>query len=341
MKPIFGQTNATSKLLSLLEKISRSNANILITGESGSGKEVVATEIHRRSDRKNGAFVAINCGAIPQDLLESELFGHSKGAFTGAFSQKKGKFELATGGSIFLDEIGDMPLNMQVKLLRVIQEQTINPLGSDRGIPIDVRIIAATHKKLETEIVEGRFREDLYFRLNVIPLTVPPLRERAEELPDLVSHFANNYAEDGVPISLTKNFLIQLQNYSWPGNIRELSNFIQRLSVLHPGQTLEIGNIDPTMLPPAMSQMVPTDNMEQAADIETDLGDLHEILACARGISPLGSSATSMKDKLDLVEQLMITRALEESSGNVSLAAKLLRVNRTTLIDRLKRYRLQ
>ncbi len=341
MKPIFGQTNATSKLLSLLEKISRSNANILITGESGSGKEVVATEIHRRSDRRNGAFVAINCGAIPQDLLESELFGHSKGAFTGAFAQKKGKFESATGGSIFLDEIGDMPLNMQVKLLRVIQEQTINPLGSDRGIPIDVRIIAATHKKLETEIVEGRFREDLYFRLNVIPLTVPPLRERVEELPDLVSHFAKNYAEDGAPISLTKNFLTQLQNYSWPGNIRELSNFIQRLSVLHPGQTLEIGNIDPTMLPPAMSQMVPTNNMEPAADIETDLGDLHEILACARGISPLGSSATSMKDKLDLVEQLMITRALEESSGNVSLAAKLLRVNRTTLIDRLKRYRLQ
>ena len=341
MKPIFGQTYATSKLLSLLEKISRSNANILITGESGSGKEVVANEIHRRSDRKDGPFVAINCGAIPLDLLESELFGHSKGAFTGAFAQRKGKFELATGGSILLDEIGDMPLNMQVKLLRVIQEQAINPLGSDKGIPIDVRIIAATHKKLENEIAEGRFREDLYFRLNVIPLSVPPLRERVEELPDLVNHFAKTYAEDGVPISLTKQFLIHLQNYSWPGNIRELANFIQRLSVLHPGETLELENIEPSMLPQAMSQRVLLTNTEKTASTATDLDDLHEILACARGISPLGSSETSMKDKLDLVEQLMITKALEESSGNVSLAAKLLRVNRTTLIDRLKKYGLQ
>ena len=341
MKPIFGQTNATAKLLALLEKISRSNANILITGESGSGKEVVATEIHRRSDRKDGPFVAINCGAIPQDLLESELFGHRKGAFTGAFDHRKGKFELATGGSILLDEIGDMPLNMQVKLLRVIQEQAINPLGSDRGVPIDVRIIAATHKKLENEILEGRFREDLYFRLNVVPLLVPPLRERVEELPDLVNHFAKTFAEDEMPISLAPQFLIQLQNYSWPGNIRELANFIQRLSVLYPGEALAIENIEPSMLPHAMSQRVPRTNTEKTTSATADLDDLHEILACARGISPLGTSATSMKDKLDLVEQLMITKALEESSGNVSLAAKLLRVNRTTLIDRVKKYRLQ
>ncbi|MFZ9734579.1 MAG: sigma-54 interaction domain-containing protein, partial [Burkholderiaceae bacterium] len=247
---LIGQSAAILNLKRLIGSVAHSDATVLVIGESGTGKELVARALHDHSGRKQARFVPVNCGAIPRDLIESELFGHRRGAFTGAISDRTGRFELAQGGTLFLDEIGDLPLDMQVKLLRVLQERSIDPVGSSKPIDIDVRVVAATHKDLEAEVAAGRFREDLYYRLNVLPLTTPPLRDRPEDIETLCQFFSqvHAHAQRG-SVQLTPALLGALQSYTWPGNIRELSNLIARFSALFAGQCICYPDIPQVMLP--------------------------------------------------------------------------------------------
>jgi sigma-54 specific flagellar transcriptional regulator A len=239
-----GASSAAEAIRNLIARVANSNATVLITGESGTGKELVARALHDHSDRCGGNFVPINCAAIPKDLLESELFGHRKGAFTGAMADRIGRFELAHGGTIFLDEIGDLSLDMQVKLLRVLQERSVDPVGGVKSVAIDVRVVAATHRDLEVEIESGRFREDLYYRLNVLPLNTPALRQRTQDVPALLIHFAKYFATKGqTPISFAPDFLEALKDYPWPGNVRELSNLVDRFNTLFSGQKLYLNTV--------------------------------------------------------------------------------------------------
>ncbi|MDP5207612.1 sigma-54 dependent transcriptional regulator, partial [Alishewanella sp. SMS9] len=225
-----GQTPAMQKIRFLIQQVAKTEANVLVLGPSGTGKEVVARNIHLLSNRANGPFVPINCGAIPAELLESELFGHEKGAFTGAISTRKGRFELAQGGTLFLDEIGDMPQPMQVKLLRVLQERIFERVGGSQTLKADVRIIAATHRDLEVMITDGGFREDLYYRLNVFPIDTPALCDRADDLPILITELLNRqYAAHQAKVKFTERALDSLKLHSWPGNVRELANLLERM----------------------------------------------------------------------------------------------------------------
>ncbi|MCM2338440.1 MAG: sigma-54 dependent transcriptional regulator [Lysobacter sp.] len=239
-----GRSAAATRLSRMIDQVAPHNTTVLILGESGTGKEVAARAIHDRSKRRTKAFVAVNCGAIPADLLESELFGHEKGAFTGALTQRKGRFEMAEGGTLLLDEIGDMPMPMQVKLLRVLQERTFERVGGAQTMHCDVRVIAATHRNLEQAIADGRFREDLYYRLNVFPIEMPALRERSEDLPELITEITRQLEDSGRGrIRLTPAAIQVLQTYAWPGNVRELSNLLERLAVLHPGGAADVDDL--------------------------------------------------------------------------------------------------
>ncbi|MEK9812387.1 MAG: sigma-54 dependent transcriptional regulator, partial [Bordetella sp.] len=247
---IIGRSETILSLKRLIESIAQSDATVLVVGESGTGKELVARALHCHSQRAAKRFVPVNCGAIPKDLIESELFGHRKGAFTGAISDRMGRFELAQDGTLFLDEIGDLPLDMQVKLLRVLQERTVDPIGSNKPVDIDVRVVAATYKDLEVEVQAGRFREDLYYRLNVLPVTTPPLRERPEDIQALCEHFAKEHANPSkLSVELSEVLLKRLIHYEWPGNIRELSNLMARFSALFPGKSICYTDIPSMMLP--------------------------------------------------------------------------------------------
>jgi len=252
-----GTSPATLQLKQMIKQVAAFDTTVLLLGESGSGKEVAARAIHNQSPRKNGPFVAVNCGAIPADLLESELFGHEKGAFTGALAARKGRFELAEGGTLLLDEIGDMSMPMQVKLLRVLQERTFERVGGGKPMQCNVRVIAATHRNLERRISEGLFREDLFYRLNVFPIELPSLRERADDLPMLIDTIARRLEKDGRgKVRLAADALQALAAYPWPGNVRELSNLIERLAVLHPGSTVRAADLPAryaATLPNAMS----------------------------------------------------------------------------------------
>jgi sigma-54 specific flagellar transcriptional regulator A len=355
-----GQSPSAQSLRSLLATIANSNSTILITGESGTGKELLARSLHDQSVRAGSNFVPINCGAIPKELLESELFGHRKGSFTGAVADRLGRFELAHGGTLFLDEIGDMPMDMQVKLLRVLQERTIDPIGSTRHIPIDVRVIAATHRDLEHEIIEGRFREDLYYRLNVLPVNTPPLRERIEDIEPLLLHFAQKFAnvQHGT-VKFSPDFLEAMRSYSWPGNVRELSNLVDRFSTLYAGQILDLKKIPPTLLPKGLVQLqsssstittplTPTvatpppevlaEMSQEELDLETDVED---IIMLAQGMPQLPPEGLSLKDRLAEIEKSIIEQALTRSQGNVSKTAKLLNLQRTTLIEKINKYDLR
>ena len=243
---LIGVGPAIARINEMIDQVADTSASVLILGESGTGKEVIARNIHAQSSRKDAPFVPINCGAIPAELLESELFGHEKGAFTGAISSRQGRFELAEGGVIFLDEIGDMPLPMQVKLLRVLQERCYEKVGSNKSIKTDVRVIAATHRRLEDLIAEGKFREDLFYRLNVFPIDVPSLRERVEDVPVLIHEMITRIErENRGSVRLSKRATAMLQQYAWPGNVRELGNLIERLAILYPH-----GVVDSKDLPP-------------------------------------------------------------------------------------------
>ena len=370
---IIGNSAATQDLLTLIGAIAPTEASVLITGESGAGKELVAQGIHDKSLRSARPFVAVNCGAIPAELLESELFGHKKGSFTGAISDHVGRVQSAQAGTLFLDEIGDMPMAMQVKLLRVLQEKVVVPVGSNKPIHVDIRVVAATHRNLEEEIKAGRFRADLYYRINVVPVCVAPLRERREEVPALVEHFAKIFAADkNTTLVLDGKFLRVMKAYDWPGNVRELSNMMHRLSVLHPGQRLSVQDVSPTMLPVGMSELAcgvgdseqsslldmmfdDEPPVAQSADIQRagpaasgpqehlseEDRDFESIIMRAQGFDDFRQQGQSLKGILSDVEQDIIQRALSETDGNVSRCAKLLRMQRTTLIERIKKYDLK
>jgi sigma-54 specific flagellar transcriptional regulator A len=322
-----GNSPAIRQVREMIEQVAPTDASVLILGESGTGKEVVARNIHYHSARRERPFVPINCGAIPAELLESELFGHEKGAFTGAISARQGRFELAEGGTIFLDEIGDMPLSMQVKLLRVLQERQFERVGSNRSLSTDVRIIAATHRNLEELIRDGRFREDLYYRLNVFPVEMPSLRDRIEDLPLLIGDLvARLEHEDRGTVQLTAGAIRALTRYDWPGNVRELANLVERLAILYPDAEVDVGDL-PDRYAQGADTLPPDERVDTAEAV------------LAEGEEPrLPAGGIDLKQHLADIEISLIQQALDETNGVVAKAARLLNMRRTTLVEKLRKY---
>ena len=404
--PIIGQSPAIESLRQLVQAIAASSSTALVTGESGTGKELVAQALHMQGPRASGPFVPINCGAIPRELIESELFGHRKGTFTGAVSDRMGRFELANGGTLFLDEIGDLPMDMQVKLLRVLQERCILPVGASREVPIDVRVVAATHRDLEKEVEAGRFREDLYYRINVLPISTTPLRDRAQDVGQLVQFYARKHVLPGSkPLNLAADMLGLFEAYGWPGNVRELSNLVDRFSTLFPGQTVHAHMVPSSMLPSGMVALqaqvlskkkgaapeVPLSVLLEARALSGESGTVlavagapfaddndpmahllggvsdspaavqpylptaaavaeasndemnavEEVILLAQGIQTLPPDGLSLKQHLVNVERSLIEQALSRTQGNVSRTAKLLQLQRTTLIEKINKYELR
>ncbi|MDO6564695.1 sigma-54 dependent transcriptional regulator [Amphritea sp. 1_MG-2023] len=328
-----GHSEAMARVRKMISQVAGRDVNVLITGESGTGKEIVANNLHRASKRANGPFVPVNCGAIPADLLESELFGHEKGAFTGAINSRAGRFELANGGTLFLDEIGDMPLPMQVKLLRVLQERCFERVGGSVTIDCDVRIIAATHKNLEQMIVEGSFREDLYYRLNVFPIDMPPLRARIEDIPPLVEEFSRRVTEDGFGrIRLHPAAIRSLQQHDWAGNIRELANLVERLAILYPDAVVGVSE-----LPSKFRHVAePDPDLYVEATTESDA-----TATVTQHPFELPASGTDLKQQIETLEKSLISQALDQTGGVVARAADRLQIRRTTLVEKMRKYGIQ
>jgi sigma-54 dependent transcriptional regulator, flagellar regulatory protein len=325
---IVGKSSSIRNVRRLIEKVSNTEASVLVLGESGTGKEMVARNIHALSFRACKPFIPINCGAIPAELLESELFGHEKGAFTGAITSRQGRFELANGGTLFLDEIGDMPLPMQVKLLRVLQERCFERVGSNKSVDVNVRIIAATHRNLEEAIKEGKFREDLFYRLNVFPIEMPPLRDRAEDIPLLFNELIARIEGENRPIvRLMPNAMTALSQYSWPGNIRELSNIVERLTILYPKTILSKDDLPLKVRGEYNPLYVESDtsNIEREALLEITNRDQ-------------ASEGINLKEHLVKMELALISQALQESDWVVAHAASYLNMRRTTLVEKMRKY---
>jgi sigma-54 specific flagellar transcriptional regulator A len=406
---IIGQSRATQFLRELIQTLAASSSTALVTGESGTGKELVAQALHAQGPRAGGPFVPINCGAIPRELIESELFGHRKGAFTGAVADRLGRFELAHGGTLFLDEIGDLPMDMQVKLLRVLQERCLLPVGASREVPVDVRVVAATHKNLEAEVAAGRFREDLYYRINVLPITTTALRERPDDIAALLQFYAEKHTLPGNrPLKFAPEMLLMLQAYAWPGNVRELSNLVDRFSTLFPSQNLRVHTVPACMMPSglaalqaqrlsqmpspvpqpslfaavlapqdALAMTEPNGTPAAAGDAESpwadndplshlfadsdnaapvpraafapmplsasndEMSSVEEVILLAQGIQTLPPDGISLKQHLIDIERNLIEQALSRTQGNVSQTAKLLQLQRTTLIEKINKYELR
>ena len=309
---VIGSSGALRAVLDVVAKVAESDSTVLVTGESGTGKELIARAIHYNSPRAERPLVTVNCGAIPEELLESELFGHVRGAFTNAIAQREGRFSVANSGTIFLDEIGDMSPNLQVKLLRVIQDRTFEPVGSSKTVRVDVRVIAATNQQLEQAIRDGRFREDLFYRLNVIPIEVPPLRERREDIPLLAQHFLDvlNHERESKIESISDAAMARLCDYDWPGNVRELENLIERLTVLRGDGEIGLDDLPANFLRAESS---------------------------ARRAPMIPESGLSFRDVVDDYESDLIAQALEQTGWNKNRAARLLGLNRTTLIEKIKK----
>lgn len=368
-----GNSAAAQALNRLIDQVAPHNTTVLILGESGTGKEVAARAIHERSYRREKPFIVINCGAIPADLLENELFGHEKGAFPGALEQRKGRFEMAEGGTILLDEIGDMSMPMQVKLLRVLQERTFERVGGNQTIHCNVRVLAATHRNLETSISEQKFREDLFYRLNVIPIEMPPLRDRVEDLPELIAAIGDQLTRGGRAFpKMTAGAIASLQRYSWPGNVRELSNLIERLAVVRPEGPIEAEDLPLRYRPGSESHTTPgtpvfSSRLHAAPDHQTphrpDSGALlvrqdstsHSALQTAvspqqsvdadllQSIVPrltLPPEGINLKEALKEFEISLIKDAMQQTNAVTARAAALLGLGRTTLVEKLKRYKL-
>jgi two-component system response regulator AtoC len=309
---IVSKNEKMQKMFDVIKKVSQYKSTVLITGESGTGKELVARALHYNSERSQNPFIPVNCGAIPENLLESELFGHAKGAFTDAIRTKKGLFEEADGGTLFLDEIGELPTQLQVKLLRVLQDGEIRRIGESKSIQIDVRIVAATVRDLAKEVNEGRFREDLFYRLNVLPIHIPPLRERKEDIPLLIQHFIGKYnqAMNKNVAGIDHKALETLMNYKWYGNVRELENTIERAIVLTDKDHLEVENLP------------------------IEVQDFREELQLA----VLSDEECSIKKASKALEINLIKRALKKTKGNHTHAARLLEISHRALLYKIKEY---
>ena len=327
---LVGRSAAINQVRQLIRQVAGTDATVLVLGESGTGKEMVARNIHYLSTRRGGPFVPLNCGAIPAELLESELFGHEKGAFTGAINARQGRFEMAHGGTLFLDEIGDMPLPMQVKLLRVLQERTFERMGSNRSVDVDVRVVAATHRDLEERIRLGQFREDLYYRLHVFPIELPALRERLEDIPLLVGELIARIEREGRgSVRLAQSALAALCEHAWPGNVRELANLIERLAILFPLGVVNAADLPSKYRPAGVA----------AAEIQDAHGrDPIPWEDAGAGSVQLPAEGMNLRDYLGSIETAFIRQALEEAGGVVAHAADLLGMRRTTLVEKLRKY---
>ncbi len=310
-KELIFSSPAMGRVLAIADRIAENDATAVVSGESGTGKELLARRIHRRSDRADGPFVAVNCAAIPRDLLESELFGHVKGAFTGALKDRKGKFEQAEGGTLFLDEIAEMPLDLQPRLLRALQERTVDVVGAEEPVPVDARVVAATNQDLEALVAAGDFRKDLFFRINILPVTIPPLRERREDIPALLEHFLERYGK-GRDLSVTPALLGRLESYQWPGNVRELENVCQRLALLADEEILDV-------------DLLPDD------------------VAAGPGPAGGGDDLVNLPAEgasLGALERRIIVRALELNDYNQSRTARFLKIPRHVLLYRLQKHKI-
>ena len=358
-----GQSEGVRRLRRMIEQVAPFDTTVLILGESGTGKEVAARAIHSASSRAKGPFVALNCGAVPAELLESELFGHEKGAFTGALAARKGRFEMAEGGTLLLDEIGDMPLPMQVKLLRVLQERNFERVGGTQTLKCNVRVVAATHRNLEDQIARGGLREDLYYRLNVFPIEMPALRERIADLPALVQAISLRLAEDGRgEVKLGADAMAALAAYAWPGNVRELHNLIERLAVLHPNATVTAADLpqryravwEANGAPPAPATSTPASAPDRgesppvaALAANRGLSEAEELAAeraalfgapAALALDELPEDGLDLKEHIAAIEESLLRQALERAEGVVAHAATLLNLRRTTLVEKLRKY---
>lgn len=354
-----GSSDEAIKLIRLIALCANSDAPILIQGETGVGKEVVSRELHRQSARSAKNFVGINCAAIPAQLLESELFGHKKGAFSGAIADRVGRFQLADQGTLFLDEIGDMPLDLQVKLLRVLEEREVMPVGASRAVPFDVRLIAATHQDLEGMVARKEFREDLYYRLNVVPIVIPPLRDRQTDIAELCHYYISLYSDDR-KMSFTPKSIDVLSRYRWPGNVRELANLVKRLSVLSPEPDIELATIPAAYLPPQLAELLRAEEQEDetsepglppafmaqlgqetTSKLSQPVSEVERIVRLSQSMDSLPKEGIATKNLLGDIESNLIRVALTQSEGNVSKAAKLLQIGRTTLIQKLEKYQIE
>jgi sigma-54 specific flagellar transcriptional regulator A len=334
-RSLVGASRCIQGVRQMMQQVADTEASVLILGESGTGKEVIARNLHYNSKRRDGPFVPINCGAIPAELLESELFGHEKGAFTGAISARAGRFELAKGGTLFLDEVGDMPLAMQVKLLRVLQERVFERIGGNKSIDADVRIVAATHKDLEEMIETGGFREDLFYRLNVFPIEMPPLRERTEDIPLLINELVSRMEnEKRGSVRFNEASILSMCQHNWPGNVRELANLVERMAIMYPNGVIGISEL------PRKFRYIDEDDGIQ--ELREELSERAALLAVAEEepvmANQLPSEGLDLREYLAELEQDLIQQALNEEDGVVARAAERLNIRRTTLVEKMRKY---
>lgn len=341
-RSLVGRSDNIQGVRVLIEQVAQTDANVLVLGESGTGKEVIARNVHYYSKRREGPFIPVNCGAIPPELLESELFGHEKGAFTGAYTARKGRFELAEGGTLFLDEIGDMPHPMQVKLLRVLQERTFERVGGNKTMTCNVRIVAATHQHLEEQIKDGKFREDLFYRLNVFPIEVPALRERKDDIPlllqELVTRMESAY---NTSVRFTQRCMESLMMADWSGNVRELSNLVERLVILYPNNLIDVNDLPAKyrhLDVPEFEPDYPEELQEQDAFAAIFSGEDVVEVPEKTMMTELPSEGVNLKEMLSELEVDLIRQALEQQEYVVSRAADILGMRRTTLVEKMRKY---
>ena len=337
---LVGKSSAMQKVRQDIEQVAKSDANVLILGQSGTGKEVVARNVHYHSKRRNKPFVPVNCGAIPHDLLESELFGHEKGAFTGAITARQGRFAMAEGGTLFLDEIGEMTMAMQVKLLRVLEERIFERVGGTASIEADVRIIAATNRNLEEMVQQGKFREDLYFRLDVFPIRLPTLAERIEDLPLLVKELISRLEQTKQSsVRFTPEAVVALSQYDWPGNVRELANQIERMAIKYPNGLVQANNLPERIRAHITEDAASKLDIHDIDSIMSDVDQRCQGMATPRVHIPV--DGIDLKSYISNIEVHIIQEALEKSGGVIAHAAKSLGLRRTTLAEKMRKYQIE